>query len=286
MRGLPYLELARPTQWIKNGFVLMPLFFAHALFDAVALRGAVLATLAFCLCSSAVYAFNDWRDRERDRQHPDKCQRPLARGALEPVQALRFAAVLVLAGLGLALTAGMAAAAVIALYLVLQAAYSLGLKRIAWLDVVMVASGFALRIVAGGLAAQVPLTDWILSLGFLLALLLALGKRHADLVKPEARASLAARYDLRAIEWVLGALGLAILACYGLYTISPEVVARHGHRALAYSTPFVALGILRYGFLVFRRGAGGDPSRLALRDPVLLLASSGWLLSLGLILYR
>lgn len=281
------IELARPAQWIKNGFVLLPLFFAHALFDRSALLGALLATIAFCLAASAVYAYNDTRDAERDRLHPDKRQRPVARGAIAPKSALGFSAMLCASALLVAATTNTAVVAVIAIYLAMQLAYSQGLKRVAWLDVGIVASGFALRILAGGLAANVPLTPWILAMGFLLALMLALGKRHGDLVHvtdPAARA--AARYDVTTIEWALAGLAGAVFVAYVFYAISPEVVARHGHRALAWSTPWVALGVLRYLFLVFKRGAGGDPSRLAVRDPFLLGATLGWLITLTWVLYR
>jgi decaprenyl-phosphate phosphoribosyltransferase len=280
-------ELARPGQWIKNGFVLLPLFFAHAMFEPEALRGAVLATAAFCLAASAVYAFNDTRDAVRDRLHPDKRQRPVARGDIQPASAMLFSAILVAMALLLGFAISGSVVAVIATYLVMQLAYSLGLKRIAFLDVLIVASGFALRIIAGGLAASVPLTPWILLMGFLLALMLALGKRHGDLVHvadPAARA--AAVYDLATTERVLAGLAGAVLVAYVLYAISPEVIARHGHRALVLSTPWVALGVFRYLFLVFKRGAGGDPSRLAVRDPVLLSATLGWLATLAVVLYR
>ena len=282
-----YIELARPGQWIKNGFVLLPLFFAHALLDPPALQGALVATFAFCLAASSVYAFNDTRDAARDRLHPDKRQRPVARGDIRPAYAMMFSAALCIAALALSAAFNLEVTAVIAIYLIMQLAYSLGLKRIAWLDVLMVASGFALRIIAGGLAAMVPLTPWILVMGFVLALMLALGKRHGDLahaVDPGARA--ASRYDVISIERVLAGLAGAVLVAYVFYAISPEVVAHHGHRVFMLSTPWVILGVMRYSFLVFRRGEGGDPSRLAVRDPILLSATIGWLSTLSYILYR
>lgn len=280
------LELARPGQWIKNGFVLLPLFFGHALLSAEAVRGALLAALAFCLASSAVYAFNDARDVERDRHHPDKRQRPLARGALALRSAFLFAALAAAIALAIGFFAAPAVAATIAVYLILNLVYSLGLKRIAWLDVAIVASGFALRIVAGGFGADVPLTPWILIMGFLLALMLALGKRHGDLVHVEdGNARATAAYRAVAIERVLAVLAGAVFVAYVFYTLSPDVIARHGHRALVYSTPWVALGVARYLVLVFRHAAGGDPSRLAVRDPWLLGATCGWLATLAVILY-
>jgi 4-hydroxybenzoate polyprenyltransferase len=283
----PLIELARPTQWIKNGFVLLPLFFAHAMFEPSALQGAVLATLAFCLAASAVYAFNDARDADRDRRHPDKRQRPVARQAVSETTAYKLSVALASLGLMLAALTGTEVAIVIAGYLIMQVAYTLWLKRIAWLDVGIVASGFALRILAGGLAASVPLTPWILAMGFLLALMLALGKRHGDLVHVSDIGSRAATgYDLGSIERALAGLAGAVISAYILYTFSPEVLARHGHSALFFSTPWVVIGVLRYLYLVFRRGAGGDPSRLAVRDPILLLSTVGWLTTLALILYR
>ena len=280
------VELARPGQWLKNGFVLLPLFFGHALLSAPAVRGALLAALAFCLASSAVYAFNDARDVERDRRHPDKCRRPLARGALSLRTAFVFAALAALAALAIGGIAAAAVAATIAAYLALNLAYSLGLKRVAWLDVAIVACGFALRIVAGGFGAGVPLTPWILVMGFLLALMLALGKRHGDLVRVEdAGARATGSYRTVTIERVLAVLAGAVLVAYIFYTLSPEAIARHGHRALVYSAPWVALGVARYLVLVFRHAAGGDPSRLAVRDPWLLAATCGWLATLSVILY-
>ncbi len=282
-----YVELARPGQWIKNGFVLLPLFFAHALLDPVALQGALIATLVFCLAASSVYAFNDARDVARDRLHPDKCERPVARGDISPASAMAFSFALCILALVVSALLNLKVAGVIAIYLIMQLAYSMGLKRIAWLDVAIVASGFALRIIAGGLAAMVPLTPWILVMGFVLALMLALGKRHGDLVHavdPGARA--ANRYDVIGIERVLAGLAGSVLVAYIFYAISPEVMARHGHRTLVLSTPWVVLGVMRYIFLVFRRGEGGDPSRLALRDPFLLSATIGWLGTLAYILYH
>jgi 4-hydroxybenzoate polyprenyltransferase len=279
-------ELARPAQWIKNGFVLLPVFFARAALDGPALAGALLATLAFCLASSAVYAGNDAIDAERDRLHPDKRRRPVARGAIGRDAALRFGALLAASALLLPVATGrFALAGVLAAYLLLQVAYSLLLKRIAWIDSLAVAGGFVLRLVAGGVGAQVPLTPWIVLLGFVLALMLVLGKRHGDLVHARDPRAQTTGYRRAPLERVLVTLAVATLACYAAYVFSPEVLARHGHRPLMYSTPWVLLGVLRYLWLVLARGAGGDPSRIALRDPVLLLAASGWIATLAFILY-
>jgi len=284
MRAL--LELARPEQWIKNGFVLLPLIFGQAVGDPEALRGAILATLAFCLLSSAVYAGNDVVDAERDRNHPTKCRRPVARGAVTPAAALVFSGVLVAMSCALgALAGGTALVATLAAYLALQAGYSLALKHVPYLGAFAIAVGFVLRIVAGGIGARVPLTPWIVALGFLLALLLALGKRHGDLVNARAVGA-GLRYDRMTLERILVAIAAATFTAYVLYTLSPAVLARHGHHPLVFSTPWVALGLGRYLKLALRDGAGSDPSALAVSDAVLLLSVVGWLLALALILYR
>jgi 4-hydroxybenzoate polyprenyltransferase len=280
------LELARPEQWIKNGFVLLPLIFAQAASDRAALAGALLATLAFCLASSAVYAGNDSVDVERDRRHPTKSKRPVARGAVTPRAARLFALVLAAASLGVgAFDGSIALVGVLAAYLALQAAYTLALKHVAYLGAGVVAFGFVLRIVAGGVGADVPLTPWIVALGFLIALLLALGKRHGDLVNARAE-GVGLRYDRRVLERLLIAIAGASFVAYVAYTLSPAVLARHGHHPLVFSTPWVALGIGRYLKLALRDGAGGDPTALAVRDPILLVSVVAWLATLALILYR
>ena len=284
MRAL--LQLARPEQWIKNGFVLLPLIFGQAAGDPSALRGALLATIAFCLMSSAVYAGNDVVDAERDRRHPLKNLRPVARGAVTRTSALVFAAILAATAIALAVLAdGPALAATLGAYLLLQVAYTLALKHVAYVGAFVIAIGFVLRIVAGGIGAGVPLTPWIVALGFLLALLLALGKRHGELVNARAEGS-GLRYDRAMLERILIAIGAATFTAYVLYTLSPAVLARHGHHPLVFSTPWVALGLGRYLKVALRDGAGSDPSALAVSDPVLLLSVSGWLLTLALILYR
>jgi decaprenyl-phosphate phosphoribosyltransferase len=280
------VELARPEQWIKNGFVLLPLIFAQAAGNPAALRGALLAALAFCLVSSAVYAGNDAVDVERDRRHPTKHRRPVARGAITPSSALMFAVVLAAAALAIsAFGGGVWLVATLVAYLALQIAYTLALKHVAYVGAFAVALGFVLRIVAGGIGADVPLTPWIVALGFLLALLLALGKRHGELVNLRAEGA-GLRHDRVVLERLLIGIAAATFTAYVLYTLSPAVLARHGHHPLVFSTPWVALGLGRYLKVALRDGAGSDPSALAVSDPYLLVAVSGWLATLALILYR
>jgi 4-hydroxybenzoate polyprenyltransferase len=197
-----------------------------------------------------------------------------------------FAATLAAIAIALAAASdGLPLAATLGAYLLLQIAYTLALKHVAYVGAFVIAIGFVLRIVAGGIGAGVPLTPWIVALGFLLALLLALGKRHGELVNARAEGA-GLRYDRAMLERILIAIGAATFTAYVLYTLSPAVLARHGHHPLVFSTPWVALGLGRYLKVALRDGAGSDPSALAVSDPVLLLSVSGWLLTLALILYR
>ena len=181
MKLMPYLKLARPQQWVKNTFVLPGLIFGHALDDAEKVAAALLATFAFCLMSSAVYALNDVFDRERDREHPDKRRRPVASFEIAPRSGVLFGAVLALASLGLGLAAGPAVVAILAAYALLNLGYSLGLKRVPVVDVFIIAAGFMLRILAGTIGIGIAPSRWLLLCGFLVTLFLGFAKRRAEL---------------------------------------------------------------------------------------------------------
>lgn len=282
-----FWALARPEQWIKNGFVLLPLFFGHKLFDLPVLYATFLATLAFCFLSSAVYAVNDVVDADSDRLHPAKFTRPLAQRTLNPRSALIFAIVLIILALSIAIVQSRTLCFVLIAYTVLQLAYSLKLKRIVLLDVAAIALGFVLRILAGGIAAQVELSPWIVVMSFLLALMLALGKRHSDLFHTHASPSTSSwpNYTLHFAESCIVILATCSIVSYLLYTLSPDVLARHGSHPLYFSAAWVLFGVLRYVQLVVTQGGGGSPSRLAFTDPGILLAVLGWLGTLTIILY-
>ena len=182
-RALAFLELLRPHQWIKNAFVLVGLLFGHAWRDASAVTDALSATLAFCFASGAVYAFNDVRDAPQDRSHPDKRNRPVARGAVSPARAIGLAIAAAAASLALAAWVGWRAAIIVAAYLALSAAYTLRLKHVPVLDVVIIAAGFMLRLLAGTLGIGIAPSNWLLACGFLLTLFLGFGKRRAEIFR-------------------------------------------------------------------------------------------------------
>jgi 4-hydroxybenzoate polyprenyltransferase len=276
-----YVELARPLHWVKNAFVLAGVIFGHAWNDRVTLTAALIATAAFCLASSATYAFNDSLDAEQDRDHPDKRDRPVARGAVSKREAYAIAAVLAVAAVALAACAGLVAAAIIAVYLVLNLGYTLGLKRVAVVDVFVIASGFMLRLLAGTSGIEVEPSQWLLACGFLLTLFLGFAKRRAELARlADDAAQHRAVLDAYTIEF----LDKAILVCatgmivsYALYTVSADTAALHGTAQLILTLPWVLLGTFRYLFRLHFRGGGGDPAEEVLRDPILALAGVGWI---------
>lgn len=280
-RWSAYVELARPSHWVKNTFVLAGIVFGHAWDDADLVIAAVVATLAFCLVSSAVYAFNDSFDAEQDRDHPEKRNRPVARGAVSTREALVVAAVLAAGGLALAAWVGIVATGIIAAYLVLNAVYSLGLKRVPVVDVFVIAAGFMLRLLAGTSGIGVEPSQWLLACGFLLTLFLGFAKRRAELAR---LAEDAAQHRAVLEAYTTGFLDKAILVCvvgmvvtYAAYTVSPETASLHGTRHLIVTLPWVLLGTFRYLFRLHFRGGGGDPAEEVMRDPILAVSGIGWI---------
>jgi len=274
------LQLLRPHHWVKNGFVLAGLLFGHAWDQPGYVAAALAATLAFCLAASAVYAFNDALDAERDRGHPDKNGRPVARGAVSAAAALGIAAALAAAALGIAAWTSWQVAATAGAYLALNAAYSLGLKHVPVLDVFAIAAGFMLRLLAGTWGIGIEPSRWLLACGFLLTLFLGFAKRRAEL---ERLAEDAGQHRAVLESYTPAFLDKAVFACvvgmvvtYGLYTVSAETVALHGTEQLIWTLPWVLLGSFRYLFRLHFRGGGGDPTLELLRDPLLAASALGW----------
>ena len=281
MRWTAYVELARPSHWVKNAFVLAGIVFGHAWDDASLLTAALVTTLAFCLASSAVYAFNDAIDAEQDRDHPDKRERPVARGAVGKREAFAIAGTLAAAALAAAAWVGATATGIVAAYLVLNVAYTLGLKRMPVIDVFVIAAGFMLRLLAGTSGIGVEPSQWLLACGFLLTLFLGFAKRRAELAR---LAEDAAQHRAVLDAYTTGFLDKAILVCvigmvvtYAAYTVSPDTASLHGTGHLIVTLPWVLLGTFRYLFRLHFRGGGGDPAEEVMRDPILAASGVGWI---------
>lgn len=276
----------RPLQWTKNAVVLGALVFADRLFDPAALATALLAMAAFCGLSSGVYLLNDVRDREQDRQHPDKRWRPVAAGTLSVGIALSVSGVVLAVSLGLAALINGAFLGVAVAYVALMLAYTFGLKRLVIVDVLAIACGFVLRAVGGAVAIEVSFSPWLLACTMLLALFLGFGKRRAELAHlpdPVAHRENLETYTLPVLDQLTAATAAATVACYTLYTV--EARAATGEAAMLLTVPFVVYAVFRYLFLMHRRNLGDRPEAALVGDGPLLAAIAVWGVACVLILY-
>jgi decaprenyl-phosphate phosphoribosyltransferase len=284
----PILTLLRPHQWIKNAFVVAPLFFTPQAVSAAALVHVALGVACFSAMSSAIYVLNDWCDREVDRKHPVKRLRPLAAGTVAQGTALALGLCLALASSAVALIwLSRGFAVVLAIYVLQNLAYNFWLKQIAILDVLCVAIGFVLRIYAGGELIGVTPTVWIVACTLLLALFLAFAKRRDDLVigvNDEHRLSLSG-YNLPFIDASLAIVLAALVVSYLLYTTQPENMARMHSDKLFLTAPFVIAGVLRYLQVTLVEHRSGSPTRLALSDRFLMLTILGWVATFTWLIY-
>ena len=284
-----FLELIRIRQWIKNGFVLAPLFFGKDLFHRAAVLHALTALLAFCLASSAVYIFNDWRDIEADRRHAVKKARPLASERIGVPAAMAAMVLFLGAAAAVIFMGGLPPAfwVIIALYLTLNLGYSLGLKQVTIVELLLVSSGFVLRLLAGGVALAIPLSPWIVIATGTVALLITTGKRRGDIAQKNdaanARRSLAG-YNLPYLDGVLAALTGSTFVVFLLFCASDYAVGRYGPYILITAVP-VAAGLMRYLQLIIVYGDGDSPSDLVMRDKGLLTAVMIFIAAFGVLLY-
>jgi len=282
-----YLHLARPQQYVKNVFVLLPVFFGHKFLELPAISQALGAFAAFCLAASSVYVFNDLADIEEDRRHPVKKHRPLAAGILRPSEAVPFLVVLLSASIIFSLVfLPRKFLGILASYLVLNFLYSLFLKRLAIVDIACIGLSFVLRVVGGGFAANIPISPWIILMTFLLAVFLALAKRRDDLLAAAQGNGVRKGIDGYSLEFVsqgMVVMASVVLFSYVMYTVSPEVIEKHGTRHLYLTSFWVILGILRYLQLALVEKRTGSPTAIVLTDYFMQAVIFCWVLTwLGL----
>jgi len=272
----------RPRHWLKNGFVLAPAVFAGHVTDPPAMARAVSVAAAFCLASSAGYLVNDVLDRDADRIDSVKRLRPIASGELSIRGATVLVMVLLLVAAPLGLEGGRDAALTLGSYVVVTLLYSLVLKSLTIVDTMAVATGFLLRLVAGALAIPVTVSPWLVVCGFLLALLLAFGKRLPEAASAGGRSP---GYPLSYLHDVVTMIAGATLVAYTLYTLAPDTTRKlGGSNALLLTAPLVLFGILRYLLLLHREGAQ-DPTVTLFRDRALLVTVIVWILAAGTIVF-
>lgn len=277
---LGLLRLVRPKQWVKNGFVLAAVAFTPGWWDARHFYLGALALTAFCLASSASYIWNDWRDIESDRQNPKKANRPLVVGEVSVAFALSMAVLLVSAAFAMAAFVGTMFLAVLALYVGLQVAYSTVLKGMVVLDVMVISAGFLLRVVAGGAAVNIQVSNWLLLTTGFLALFLGFTKRRQEIKQlgsnGHAHRPVLAEYNIAFIDQMNAVLAATCIVCYGLYTVAPETIHKFGQN-LILTLPFVVYGLLRYLYLVHVRNEGDNPTDVVWKDRALQVTIALWL---------
>ena len=288
------IQLLRPWQWTKNGIVFAALVFSmHLLDPSFALR-AVAGFVAFCLASSAIYALNDVCDAGRDRLHPAKKSRPVAAGRVRPGAAVGLFALLLAASILIGWRLGAPFLAVLALFYLVNTSYSLRLKHVVLLDVLLIAVSFVLRAIAGVMAlrpldATIEISPWLLVCTLFLALFLGLGKRRHELSLLEADASghraTLRQYSKGFLDQLITVVTAGTLLAYAIYTIAPGTVSKFHTPSLVYTIPFVLYGVFRYLYLIWEREEGGNPSRTLYRDLPILLTTLGWLVTVVAVIY-
>ena len=287
----PLLRSLRPAQWSKNVFVLAPAAFAGGLTAPGTVTAAAVALVAFSAAASAVYLFNDLRDREQDRRHPTKRRRPVASGALGAAPAALASAALAAASLGAAWTLNGRTLLLVAAYLVVNLCYCLWLKRIVIVDVMVLSSGYVIRVLAGAAAVGVAVSAWLVLCTVFLALFLGFSKRRHELVLLVGEAgeqrSVLNHYSRTFLDQMMNVVTASTLLSYALYTTADETVARFGAYSLVWTVPFVLFGIFRYLYLIHQAAnpKQRNPTELLLFDPPFLVNMGLYSVTVFLIVY-
>ena len=285
---MKYLKLLRVHQWVKNTFLFAPAFFGAKILDPENLK-LIPAFFVFSFISSAVYVINDYRDIEADKLHPVKKDRPLAAGTISKGVALALFGLMLLLGLGGAWWISPIFLVIIVIYFLLNVGYSFGLKNTPILEIFIVSSGFLLRIIAGSVASNTPLSHWLIIMVFLLAMFLILAKRRDDLVMflttGTAERKAITHYNLDFINSCLTMLSAVIIVAYITYCVSPEVIERFHNEYLYGTTIFVIAGIMRYLKIAMMDNKSGSPVKTLYSDKFIIITMLSWITSFFVIIY-
>lgn len=267
------IRLIRPKQWIKNLIVLLPVFFGGALLHPSAIYAGLITALSFSFAASSIYCLNDIIDIEDDKHHSIKCNRPLASGAISIPQGYTLMVLMLILSMAstfLLYDHQLETAGVIAFYWLLNIGYCLKLKQYAIIDVCIVAFGFVLRVLAGGVSTSIHLSKWIVLMTFLLMLFLSFAKRRDDVVRMNetghAPRQNTIRYNLTFINQAITITSSVTLVCYIMYTVSPETIQNFHTDYLYLTSVFVLVGLLRYIQIAVVDKKSGDPTKVILRD--------------------
>ncbi|MBD3421766.1 MAG: decaprenyl-phosphate phosphoribosyltransferase [Chitinivibrionales bacterium] len=284
-----HIKLLRPWQWTKNVLVFAALLFSEHIFDVHLVLQTVAAFLLFCLLSSSVYVMNDILDIDNDRNHPVKKNRPLPSGRISISTGWAIFAILAGGTLLNIFWLSRELFYVSLIYFVKQIAYSLGLKKVVVLDVLLLSFGFLLRVIAGALVINVEISSWLIICTFFLALFLSLCKRRNELTSLENNASehrqVLAEYSPYLLDQMVSVVTASAVISYAMYTLSQQTIEKFGTTNLIYTVPFVVYGIFRYLYLVHKQHKGGAPEMTLLTDIPLISDIILWIVAAGLIIY-
>lgn len=283
--------LMRPSQWVKNIILFLPVFFAQEMADLDRLQNVAILFAGFCMLTSGVYVFNDLMDAKEDRLHPAKQFRPIAARKVSPEEAIAFMFLLygisalffsllhISSNLIWLLAGG---------YILLNLAYTLFLKQVQIIDAMIVACGFIIRLEAGAAAGEIELSHWLIIMTFILSLFLAFAKRRDDLRNFMETGQISRKnitgYTIDYLNVILSFLSSIIAVTYILYTLSPEVTARSSEY-LYVTVPFVLAGIMRYLQIILVEKSNCNPTDILLQDRTLQLTVAGWFIVFALLIY-
>lgn len=280
-----FLKLARPKQWIKNLFVFAALIFSGHVFDEEYLQKATLAFLLFCLISSCVYILNDIIDVKKDRAHPKKKKRPIASGLISSKEAIIFLIILLPISLVASFKVDLFLGIIVLVYFLNNILYSLVVKHLVILDVMSIALGFLLRVVAGGVVIKVYISPWILLCTLLLSLFLGFSKRRHELMilqeEADSHRKILKEYSLEFIDNMLSIVTASTVMAYSLYTFSTN---SENYYMMA-TIPFVLYGVFRYQYIIYQKQEGGSPEETVLSDIPLMINIFLWVVTSVVILY-
>jgi len=287
----PYIKLLRPKDWAKNLFLFLPAFFGGKLFDIARIELLVGAFFAFCATASAVYIINDYRDIEDDKKHPKKRLRPLASGQVKPSAAIVIAILLLIAGFFLSFWSDRSGRfpSLLLFYFLMNLGYSLGLKNIPILDILIVAIGFSLRVKAGGYVSGIDVSVWLNLMVMLLALFMAIAKRRDDiLLKMETGTDMRKAikgYNVDFLNTILAMFSAIIIMTYIMYCVSPITIAHLGTYHLYYTSIFVIAGLMRYLQITMVMNKAGSPTDILYKDRFIQVTLLLWVASFYFLLY-
>ena len=288
-----YIQLLRPLQWLKNTFVFAPIFFSNHLLEMDYIIPTLIVFISFCLISSSIYCFNDLKDAEADRQHPKKCHRPIASGKVSVKGGYTMMVVCLVGAFALLPLSKSINTPylyiIIGGYWLMNIAYCLRLKQYAIVDVSIIAIGFVMRVLIGGFAADIWVSQWLVLMTFLLALFLALTKRSDDFsffeqTGNKPRLSITG-YNKEFINEAIAIVSAVTMVCYIMYTMSEEVIARMGSQYLYLTSIWVFVGLLRYMQKTIVYSESGSPTKSLMNDHFIQLCVLGWLASFFVIIY-